>query len=108
MPEKCATGAPSRSGTGTGTGAFTGESRDQYRDRPRRVDHTTQPSEGRLERRRPMRAALFDMDRTLVRKETLTLYVRYQREIGEATRRDMLRVLYWVGQYTLGIIDAPD
>lgn len=55
-----------------------------------------------------MRAALFDMDRTLVRKETATLYVRYQREIGEASRRDMLRVLYWVGQYTLGIIDAPD
>ena len=55
-----------------------------------------------------MRAALFDMDRTLVRRETATLYVRYQRTIGEATRRDLLRVLYWVGQYTLGIIDAPD
>lgn len=55
-----------------------------------------------------MRAALFDMDRTLVRKETASLYVRYQRDIGEASRRDMLRVLYWVGQYTLGVIDAPD
>jgi HAD superfamily hydrolase (TIGR01490 family) len=54
-----------------------------------------------------MRAALFDMDRTLVRKETGTLYVRYQREIGEARRRDLLRVAYWVGQYTLGIVDAP-
>ena len=54
-----------------------------------------------------MRAALFDMDRTLVRKETGSLYVRYQREIGEARRRDLLRVLFWVGQYTLGVIDAP-
>jgi HAD superfamily hydrolase (TIGR01490 family) len=55
-----------------------------------------------------VRAALFDMDRTLVRKETGTLYVRYQHAIGEATRRDLLRVLYWVTQYTMGMIDAPD
>lgn len=54
-----------------------------------------------------MRAALFDMDRTLVRRETGTLYVRYQHAIGEATRRDLLRALYWVTQYTMGIIDAP-
>ena len=54
------------------------------------------------------RAALFDMDRTLVRRETASLYVRYQREIGEATWRDALRVSYWVAQYTLGIIDAPE
>ena len=55
-----------------------------------------------------MRAALFDMDRTLVRKETLSLYVRYQRKLGEAKRMDMLKVLYWVTQYTLGVIDAPE
>lgn len=54
-----------------------------------------------------MRAALFDMDRTLVRKETGTLYVRYQRAIGEATTRDLARALYWVTQYTLGMLDAP-
>jgi HAD superfamily hydrolase (TIGR01490 family) len=54
-----------------------------------------------------VQAALFDMDRTLVRKETASLYVRYQREIGEATWRDSVRTLYWVAQYTLGIIDAP-
>jgi len=34
------------------------------------------------------RAALFDMDRTLVRKETASLYIRYQRSIGEANWRD--------------------
>ena len=53
------------------------------------------------------RAALFDMDRTLVRRETASLYVRYQREIGEATWRDSARVFWWVAQYTLGVIDAP-
>jgi HAD superfamily hydrolase (TIGR01490 family) len=52
------------------------------------------------------RAALFDMDRTLLRLETASLYVRYQRDIGEATARDLLRTLFWVAQYTLGILDA--
>jgi HAD superfamily hydrolase (TIGR01490 family) len=54
------------------------------------------------------RAALFDMDRTLVRRETASLYVRYQREIGEAGFRDAVRVFWWVTQYTLGVIDAPE
>jgi HAD superfamily hydrolase (TIGR01490 family) len=51
------------------------------------------------------RAALFDMDRTLLRLETASLYVRYQREIGEATLRDLARTLWWVAQYTVGILD---
>jgi HAD superfamily hydrolase (TIGR01490 family) len=54
-----------------------------------------------------MKAALFDMDRTLVRVETASLYVKYQREIGEATWRDSVDVAWWVGQYTLGLLDAP-
>jgi HAD superfamily hydrolase (TIGR01490 family) len=53
-------------------------------------------------------AALFDLDRTLVRKETGSLYVRYARRQGGATWRDSARVLWWVTQYTLGIVDAPD
>ena len=52
------------------------------------------------------RAALFDMDRTLVRLETASLYVRYQREIGEASWRDLARTSFWVLQYTMGILDA--
>ncbi|MDC0740088.1 HAD family hydrolase [Polyangium mundeleinium] len=52
------------------------------------------------------RAALFDMDRTLVRKETASLYVRYLRDIGEASTFDLLKTFYWVGQYTLGLLDA--
>jgi len=55
----------------------------------------------------PLRAALFDMDRTLVRVETASLYVRYQREIGEATTVDLARVLWWVLLYTFNLIDAP-
>ena len=54
-----------------------------------------------------MVAALFDMDRTLVRKETATLYVRYMRKRGGATWRDSARVLWWVAQYTLGVLDMP-
>ncbi len=46
------------------------------------------------------------MDRTLLRKETASLYVRYQRDRGEATSRDLLKALYWVGLYTLGVLDA--
>jgi HAD superfamily hydrolase (TIGR01490 family) len=53
-------------------------------------------------------AALFDMDRTLVRRETASLYVRYVRERGGATWRDSARVLWWVAQYTLGVIDVPE
>ncbi len=53
-----------------------------------------------------MRAALFDMDRTLVRKDTATLWMRYQRDIGEANLRDAAKVAFWLLQYTLGVIDA--
>jgi HAD superfamily hydrolase (TIGR01490 family) len=52
------------------------------------------------------RLALFDMDRTLLAKETATLYVRYQREIGEASQTDLLRTIWWVAQYTVGVLDA--
>src|SRR5579871_6050029 len=35
------------------------------------------------------------------------MYVRYMRRRGGATWRDTVRVLYWVAQYTAGVIDAP-
>jgi HAD superfamily hydrolase (TIGR01490 family) len=53
-----------------------------------------------------MAAALFDLDRTLVRKETASLYVKYMRKRGGATWGDTVRVTWWVAQYTLGVIDA--
>ena len=55
-----------------------------------------------------MAAALFDMDRTLVRKETASIYVRYMRARGGATWGDSLRVFSWVAQYTLGVLDAHE
>jgi HAD superfamily hydrolase (TIGR01490 family) len=54
---------------------------------------------------RPRRAALFDMDRTLVRKETASLYVRFRIDSGEASWSDMVRTMVWVAQYTLGVLD---
>lgn len=53
------------------------------------------------------RAALFDMDRTLLRKDSAALYTRYRRDLGEAKLKDMLQVGWWMMQYTMGIIDAP-
>lgn len=50
--------------------------------------------------------ALFDLDRTLVRKNTASLYVDYQRRLGEATALDTARVGWWLLQYTLGVVDA--
>ena len=42
------------------------------------------------------RAALFDMDRTLLRKETASLYMRFQRDRGEAVK-EALRPSFQVG-----------
>jgi HAD superfamily hydrolase (TIGR01490 family) len=53
-----------------------------------------------------IRAAFFDLDRTLVRVNTGPLYVRWrmrQRQMGVA---DLLRDTFWSLQYTLGVIDA--
>lgn len=52
------------------------------------------------------RVALFDMDRTLVRCDTASLYVRYQRAVGEATAWQQARAAWWLLQYTFGVIDA--
>jgi HAD superfamily hydrolase (TIGR01490 family) len=47
------------------------------------------------------------MDRTLVRIDTATLYVRYQRDTGQASLRHAVRLAWWMLQYTAGVIDAP-
>jgi HAD superfamily hydrolase (TIGR01490 family) len=52
-------------------------------------------------------AALFDMDRTLLRVDSARLYTQFRRDRGEATFIDALRVALWATQYTLGVIDAP-
>ena len=55
-----------------------------------------------------MGVALFDMDRTLVRRETASLYVKSRRDRGLGSWQDTARVAWWVAQYTMGVIDAPD
>jgi len=51
-------------------------------------------------------AALFDMDRTLVRVNTGNLYVRWRLQRREARFRDLVRVTMWMAQYSLGLVDA--
>jgi HAD superfamily hydrolase (TIGR01490 family) len=51
--------------------------------------------------------ALFDLDRTLLRVDSASLYTRFRRDRGEASLMDALRVGLWAMQYTLGVIDAP-
>jgi HAD superfamily hydrolase (TIGR01490 family) len=46
------------------------------------------------------------MDRTLVDTHTAKLYVRFQRDLGEIGRFEVIRTSYWLLQYTLGMIDA--
>lgn len=53
------------------------------------------------------RAALFDMDRTLVSEHTSRLFTHYRRQLGEQGRLDSLRVGYWLMLYTLGFVNAP-
>ncbi len=53
------------------------------------------------------RIALFDLDRTLLRKDTVSLYVRYTRGLGELRWRDRVHIAWWIAQYSLGVLDAP-
>ena len=46
------------------------------------------------------------MDRTLVDVHTARLYLRFQRELGEIGRLDLLRSSFWLFQYGLGLVNA--
>lgn len=52
------------------------------------------------------KAALFDMDKTLIRVNTARLFTRYRRDRGEATAFDGLKVGWWLLQYSVGRLDA--
>jgi HAD superfamily hydrolase (TIGR01490 family) len=54
----------------------------------------------------PVRAALFDLDRTIVTRDTASLFVRYERSRGDASALDLLRVAWWMACYTVGALDA--
>lgn len=53
-----------------------------------------------------MPAALFDMDRTLLAGSSAVLWTRYRKQRGEIGWGEVLRVAYWMVQYTFGVIDA--
>jgi HAD superfamily hydrolase (TIGR01490 family) len=50
-------------------------------------------------------AAFFDMDRTLVRVNSGTLWIKWLRARGEISRYRQLRALGWIAQYKLAILD---
>jgi HAD superfamily hydrolase (TIGR01490 family) len=50
-------------------------------------------------------AAFFDMDRTLLRCNTGTLYIRWLRKHNEISLPRMLQALGWIAQYKLSVID---
>jgi HAD superfamily hydrolase (TIGR01490 family) len=50
-------------------------------------------------------AAFFDMDRTLLRCNSGTLWIRWQREHGEMSLYQTARALAWLAQYKLAVLD---
>ncbi|MFW5875784.1 MAG: HAD family hydrolase [Myxococcota bacterium] len=51
------------------------------------------------------RAALFDMDRTLVRVNTGSLFMRWRFRRRQAGVGEMVRFAGWMAQYTFGVVD---
>lgn len=49
--------------------------------------------------------AFFDVDGTLLAKNSASLYMRHLRRTGQATRRDMAWTLYYLLRYKLGRLD---
>jgi len=50
-------------------------------------------------------AALFDVDGTLIARNSAPLYMRHLRRTGQARRRDVARTLYYLARYKLGLLD---
>ena len=50
-------------------------------------------------------AAFFDVDGTLIARNSAPLYMRHLRETGQARRRDVAMTFYYVGRYKLGLLD---
>ncbi len=51
-------------------------------------------------------AALFDVDGTLIARNSAALYMRHLRRTGQARRRDVARTLYFLARYKLGLLDV--
>ena len=52
-----------------------------------------------------MIAALFDIDGTLIARNSAPMYMRHLRRTGQARRRDVARTLYYLARYKLGLLD---
>ena len=50
--------------------------------------------------------ALFDVDGTLLARHSATLYMSHLRRTGQVRRRDVVRTLYYLAQYKLGLLDV--
>ena len=50
-------------------------------------------------------AAFFDMDRTLLRVNSGSLWIRWQREHGAMSLYQMARAIGWLAQYKLSVLD---
>ena len=50
-------------------------------------------------------AALFDIDGTLIARNSAPLYMQHLRRSGQARRRDVARTIYYVCRYKLGLLD---
>lgn len=49
---------------------------------------------------------LFDMDRTLLRGNSGSMFMEFRRRRGEVSRLHMLRVGFWLLRYSMGMLDA--
>jgi len=50
-------------------------------------------------------AALFDMDKTLIRVNSARLFTQFRRDRGEVGSESMLRISWWLLRYWLGTLD---
>jgi HAD superfamily hydrolase (TIGR01490 family) len=50
-------------------------------------------------------AAFFDIDGTLLARNSATLYMNHLRRTGQARRRDVAWTLYYLARYKLGLLD---
>jgi HAD superfamily hydrolase (TIGR01490 family) len=52
--------------------------------------------------------AFFDLDRTLIRRNSATLWLQFERAEGRITRFQTLQALSWVLRYSLGSVDMAE
>jgi HAD superfamily hydrolase (TIGR01490 family) len=50
--------------------------------------------------------ALFDIDGTLIARNSASLYMRHLRRTGQARRRDVAQTLYFLARYKLGLLNV--